>query len=84
MHTEKDEMFIARPYYTQLTLKEQLGRISHAYLDVQLLVVKELMDNACDQPERLGGPVGVKFPLRRLRTRRSGPHATDEYGPDGH
>ncbi|MGD0489094.1 MAG: hypothetical protein ABSB94_18140 [Syntrophorhabdales bacterium] len=60
----KDEMFVTRPVYTQLTLKEQIARLGYAFLSDQLLVVKELMDNACDEAERNGGPVVVSFQNR--------------------
>ena len=58
---DKDEMFVARPIYTQLTLKEQLARLGHFFINDQLPIVKELMDNACDEAERSGGPVVVSF-----------------------
>ena len=58
---DREEMFITRPIYTQLTLKEQLARLSYAFLDDQLLVVKELMDNACDEAEKSGGPVALSL-----------------------
>jgi len=57
----KDEMFVTRPVYTQLTLKEQIARLGYAFLSDQLLVVKELMDNACDEAEKHGGPVAVSL-----------------------
>ncbi len=53
----KNEMFVARPLYTQLTLKEQLARLGHLFVNKELPIVKELMDNACDEAERSGGPV---------------------------
>jgi hypothetical protein len=57
----KDEMFVARPLYTQLTLKEQLARLGHPFSNDQLPIVKELMDNACDEAEKSGGPVVVSL-----------------------
>jgi hypothetical protein len=57
----KDEMFIIRPVYTQLTLREQLARLTYAWLDDQLVVVKELVDNACDEAEKRGGPVAISL-----------------------
>jgi hypothetical protein len=57
----KDEMFVARPLYTQLTLKEQLARLGNPFPNDQLPIVKELMDNACDEAERSGGPVVVSL-----------------------
>lgn len=61
LHMNSEEMFVTRPIYTQLTLKEQLARLGYAFLNDQLLVVKELMDNACDEAERSGGPVAVSL-----------------------
>jgi len=54
-------MFVARPIYTQLTLKEQLSRLGHLFFNDQLPIVKELMDNACDEAERSGGTVVVSL-----------------------
>lgn len=64
----KDEIFVARPIYTQLTLKEQLARLGYPFLNDQLPIVKELMDNACDEAERSGGPVAVSLSGHSLFT----------------
>jgi hypothetical protein len=62
------EMFVARPLYTQLTLKEQLARLGYPFLNDQLPIAKELMDNACDEVERSGGPVAISFTDHSLFT----------------
>ena len=58
---DNKEMIITRPTYTQFTLKEQLAKLKYAGFDDKLIVVKELLDNACDEAEKRGGPVAISL-----------------------
>jgi hypothetical protein len=58
---DNKEMIVTRPTYTQFTLKEQLAKLKYAGFDDKLIVVKELLDNACDEAEKRGGPVAISL-----------------------
>ncbi|HUJ89933.1 MAG TPA: ATP-binding protein [Syntrophorhabdales bacterium] len=58
---DNKDMIITRPTYTQFTLKEQLAKLKYAGFDDKLIVAKELLDNACDEAEKSGGPVEISL-----------------------
>ena len=70
MPADNKEMIITRPTYTQFTLKEQLAKLQYADFDDKTIIVKELLDNACDEAEKRGGPVIISLDERFTVTNR--------------
>jgi hypothetical protein len=70
MPADNKDMIITRPTYTQFTLKEQLAKLQYAEFDDKAIIVKELLDNACDEAEKQGGPVIISLDERFTVTNR--------------